>query len=150
LQSFCRASFGFWRLTLFLAREKLLGILREYLGKSDLTPGLYSERIELSSTANLPFELRSTAMSIDTTEMAIFERIVLPGKSPQGEQALIALDFSPQDLQRMEELAEKARQGSLSPEEQQEIANYERVGHYLAILQSKGRMSKQSDSDTAS
>lgn len=39
----------------------------------------------------------------------------------------------------MEELAEKARQGTLAVDEQQEIVDYERVGHYLAILQSKAR-----------
>ena len=44
------------------------------------------------------------------------------------------------DQVRTEELAGKARAGSLSPEEEREIENYERVGHYLAILQSKARV----------
>ena len=82
-------------------------------------------------------------MSIDTTtETAIFERIVLPGEPALGKQAarsLLALEFGLKDRQRMEELAEKARLATLTAEEQQEIANYERVGHYLAILQSKAR-----------
>ena len=37
--------------------------------------------------------------------------------------------------------AEKARQGSLTPEEQDEIEDYERVGHLLGMLQSKARLS---------
>ena len=44
----------------------------------------------------------------------------------------------------MEELAEKARQGSLASEEQIEIENYERVGHFLSLLQSKARASLKS------
>ena len=93
-------------------------------------------------------------MSIDiTSEMAIFKRIVLPAKTPQGQQvaqALTDLDFSPQDVERMEELAEKARQGTLTPEEERAISSYERVGHYLSILQSIGRKAKRQAADSDS
>lgn len=77
-----------------------------------------------------------------TTETAIFERIVLPcqpGASEEAARSIIAMQFGPEDRQRMQVLAEKARQGTLSPDEEQEVDNYERVGHYLAILQSKAR-----------
>ncbi len=40
----------------------------------------------------------------------------------------------------MQMLADKAKAGTLTPSEQEEIDNYERVGHYLAILQSKARV----------
>jgi len=83
-------------------------------------------------------------MSVESTsESAIFERIVLagvPALSPEAARSLLSLAFSPGDTQRMHVLAEKARQGSLTPDEQQEIDNYERVGHYLSILQSKARL----------
>lgn len=92
-------------------------------------------------------------MIIDTSsETAIFERIVLPGEPALGAQAarsLLALQFSANDRQQMEELAEKARQGTLTADEQRAIANYERVGHYLAILQSKARMALNPDADPA-
>lgn len=39
----------------------------------------------------------------------------------------------------MQILAGRARQGILTDDEEQEIDNYERVGHYLSILQSKFR-----------
>ena len=41
----------------------------------------------------------------------------------------------------MEQLAEKAREGTLTSEEQAEIDCYERVGHFLSLLRSKARIS---------
>ena len=82
-------------------------------------------------------------MSIDiTSETAIFERMVLPdepGLSEDVARSVLALKFSPEDRTRMQVLADKAKQGNLTPDEQHAIDNYERVGHYLAILQSKSR-----------
>jgi hypothetical protein len=83
-------------------------------------------------------------MSLDSTsETAIFERIVLPSQpnfSEDAARSILAMQFGPEDRQRMQSLADKAKLGSLSPEEVQEVENYERVGHYLAILQSKLRV----------
>jgi len=78
-----------------------------------------------------------------TTETAIFERIVIPlrpGFNEEAAQSILAIQFSPEDRQRMQLLADKAKLGTLAPDEEQEVANYERVGHYLAILQSKARV----------
>ena len=50
----------------------------------------------------------------------------------------------------MHVLLEKARQGSLTADEQREMENYERVGHYLAILQSKARMALSGSNDAGS
>jgi hypothetical protein len=41
----------------------------------------------------------------------------------------------------MHELAAKAREGTLTPAEQAEINNYERVGYLLGVLHSKARRS---------
>ena len=80
-------------------------------------------------------------MAIDSTsETAIIEWIVLPADQGQSEEAarsILALDFCPEDQERMRVLADKVKQATLTPEEEQEIDNYERVGHYLSILQSK-------------
>jgi hypothetical protein len=46
-----------------------------------------------------------------------------------------------QDRARMEALAEKARAGTLTTEEQVELDAYERVGHFLSLLKSKARIS---------
>lgn len=87
-------------------------------------------------------------MSIDTTsETAIFERVVLPEKPDMNKEAakfILAMGFNPADRQRMQFLADRAKEGALSLSEQAEIENYERVGHYLAILQSKARLALRS------
>ena len=41
----------------------------------------------------------------------------------------------------MNALAAKARQGALTPDEDDELTSYIRVGHLLGILQSKARQS---------
>jgi hypothetical protein len=79
-----------------------------------------------------------------TSETAIFERIILPcepGSDETSAKSVLRLAFSPADEQRMQVLADRAKQGTLTPDEEQEIDSYERVGHYLAILQSKARVS---------
>lgn len=78
-----------------------------------------------------------------TNETAIFERIVLPnqpGFTEQAARSILAMEFGPEDRERMQTLADKAKSGELTSDEQQETDAYERVGHYLSILQSKARL----------
>jgi hypothetical protein len=78
-----------------------------------------------------------------TTESAIFERAVLssqPALSPDAARAILAIQFGPEDREQMQRLADRAKRGILAPDEEVQIENYERVGHYLAILQSAARM----------
>ena len=78
------------------------------------------------------------------SEGEILARVIDPdhGKFPvEFAQSVLSLTFGEADRRRMVELAEKARQGSLASEEQIEIENYERVGHFLSLLQSKARAS---------
>jgi hypothetical protein len=80
----------------------------------------------------------------NTSEAAILSRVVEPDKptlSPRAARDILALDFSPADKDRMRQLSAKAREGTLTPDEQAAIDNYERVGHLLNILQSKARRS---------
>lgn len=56
-------------------------------------------------------------------------------------EMILALKFPREDRERMDQLAEKAREGTLTPDEQFEIDAYERVGSFLALLQSKARIS---------
>ena len=80
----------------------------------------------------------------DSTEMAIFRRVVDPEQpffSPEAAAAILRLDFSPADRERMNALAEKNRAGALTPAEDAELASYIRVGQALGILQSKARRS---------
>jgi hypothetical protein len=88
-------------------------------------------------------------MSVETTpttEAAIWSRIVDPETGDltrSAAQTLLQLDFRPQDRARMDALAQKARDGSLTPQERREAENFNRVAHLLALLQSKARQSLQ-------
>jgi len=76
------------------------------------------------------------------TETAIWARLLgYAGKAltVAGARAILLLAFLPEDRERMHELAAKARDGSLTPAEQDEIAAYERVGNVLGIMHAKAR-----------
>ncbi len=77
-------------------------------------------------------------------EAAILDRMVKPDQptfSPEAARALLEFDFDPIDKEQMRQLSAKAREGTLTPEEQDAINNYERVGHFINLLQSKVRRS---------
>jgi SpoU rRNA methylase family enzyme len=78
-----------------------------------------------------------------TTESAIWSRLLEPANtllSPAAARSILRLDFSEEDKKRMHVLAEKAREGTLTPAEHEAIENYERVGNLLALMQSKARL----------
>jgi len=77
-------------------------------------------------------------------EAEILSRVIAPEEPtlpPDTAKILLSFDFPEEDRARMEQLAEKAREGTLTPEEQAEIDCYERVGHFLSLLRSKARLS---------
>jgi len=81
---------------------------------------------------------------INTSDLAILNRVLEPDKRslpPEAARALLALDFNQADKDRMRQLSAKAREGTLSPDEQAEADSYERVGHFLGIVRSKARRS---------
>jgi hypothetical protein len=83
-----------------------------------------------------------TTMSPPATEGAIWNRILQPERktlSLEAARYFLQLEFPEEDRQRMDELASKARDGSLTAAEEDEIRNYERVGNLLALLKSQAR-----------
>ena len=82
-----------------------------------------------------------TAMLPPNTEAAIWARVIHPSGNLTAPvaRALLKLEFSDDDKERMHELSQKAQEGSLTPDEQFEIDNFERVGNMLAILKSQSR-----------
>ena len=79
-----------------------------------------------------------------TSEMAILRRVVDPDdpfQSVDAARAILRFCFGARDRTRMNRLAAKNRAGRLTPEEEQELDNYIRVGQTLGILQSKARKS---------
>lgn len=59
--------------------------------------------------------------------------------SPTAAKALLKFQFTPLDIERMQGLAAKARQGRLSASESMEIDTFEQLGCLLDILHSKAR-----------
>jgi hypothetical protein len=74
------------------------------------------------------------------TETAIWGRLLQPaGKSLslQAAHSILGLDFTAADKERIHHLTAKARDGTLTADEQEEIRSYERVGNLLALMKSK-------------
>jgi hypothetical protein len=77
-------------------------------------------------------------------EAEILARVIAPEAPtipPDTAKILLTFDFGKEDKERMDRLAEKAREGTLSAAEQTEIDCYERVGHFLSLLRAKARIS---------
>ena len=68
---------------------------------------------------------------------------------------LLSLDFTQEDVHRMNLLAERSRDGGLSVDDEAELDSYLRVGNVLTIMQSSSRIhlgtheGKPSSSDAA-
>ena len=78
------------------------------------------------------------------TEADILDEIIAPdqpGLSPESARAILDLRFRQRAMDRMNVLAEKNRQGTLSETEQGELERYLRVGNFLNLIQSKARLS---------
>jgi hypothetical protein len=79
-----------------------------------------------------------------TSEIAIFGRLIKADKSDLSRELaryILSLGFGDGDQNRMSELAERNQDGRLSSEEKEELENYVKVGHLLALLHSKARRS---------
>jgi hypothetical protein len=82
-----------------------------------------------------------TASLPPKTEAEVWLRILHPDEelSPRVARAILGLSFPRIDISRMHELSAKARAGALTPEEDAEMDNFERVGSILSTLKSKAR-----------
>ena len=81
---------------------------------------------------------------MSVVEAQILTRVIAPEDSSldrKAAEAILQMGFKAVDKQRMDELAEKAGHGSLSPDERAEAESYERVGHLISLLKSKARRS---------
>jgi hypothetical protein len=75
------------------------------------------------------------------TEAEVWLRILHPDEelSPRVARAILGLSFPKTDITRMHELSARARAGTLTPDEDAEMDNFERVGSILSTLKSKAR-----------
>jgi len=84
----------------------------------------------------------SSQVASRNTEAAIFARLIQARTEMSHDIAryLLSFDFEPDDVARMNFLAERAREGNLPEEEAAELDSYIHVGNLLAIMQSKARV----------
>jgi hypothetical protein len=84
----------------------------------------------------------SSQLVTPNSEAAILARLIQAKEemSHEAAQYLLSFDFSSSDAERMNFLAERARDGSLSAEETAELDSYLHVGNLLTIMQSTARI----------
>ena len=78
------------------------------------------------------------------SEADIMSELVSPeggALDPDAAKLLLALHFTPAQVARLNELAEKNRSDSLSAVERDEMEKYMRVGNFLSLLKAKARLS---------
>ncbi len=83
----------------------------------------------------------SSQILVPNTEAAIFARLLETKDvmSPAAAEYFLSIDFAGPDLDRMNLLSGRAREGNLTPEETAELDSYLDVGTLLSILQSRAR-----------
>ena len=80
----------------------------------------------------------------ENSEAAIWNRVVDPKTgdlSREAAESFLRICLPEVDRQRVDDLAEKARQGTLTSAEDAELENYRHVGRLLELLKSKARQS---------
>jgi hypothetical protein len=76
----------------------------------------------------------------ESSQLSILKRLFNDQEmSPELADYIIRMQFPQRDIDRMNVLSAKAREGSLTPAEDEELENYLFVEGVLAILQSKAR-----------
>jgi hypothetical protein len=82
---------------------------------------------------------------------AIWQRVLRFQDDPSAAaaRALLKLQFADSDKKRMSELSAKAREGTLTAEEERQAEAYERLGCLLDILPSQARRILKGGSKTS-
>jgi hypothetical protein len=78
------------------------------------------------------------------TEADILTEVIHPDRPdlpPEFARTILDLKFSPSATDRMNELTEKNRLGTLMAAERGDVEKYLRVGNFLNLLQAKARLS---------
>lgn len=81
---------------------------------------------------------------MNSAEAAILSRMLKPERddlSPEAARSFLKLEFDPEDLSRMHELALRAQAGCLTAAEESELESYRRIGRLLEVIRSKARRS---------
>jgi hypothetical protein len=92
-------------------------------------------------------------LATPTTETEILEQVLEPnatGLSAEAAKALLGFRFNESAIARINELAEKNRQGTLTPTERVLLECYQRVGNFLNLIHAKARCSLSAPTSPAS
>jgi hypothetical protein len=84
----------------------------------------------------------SSQVITPNTEAAILARIIQTDErelTPEAARYLLSMRLPSSDEDRVNELSEKARAGTLTAAEGQELDSYLHIGSLLAVIQSKAR-----------
>ena len=76
------------------------------------------------------------------SEAAILARLIQTqdrNLAPEVAQYLLSFAFEPRDMERMNELAQRAQEAALDDVEREELESYLHVGNLLSVMQSKAR-----------
>lgn len=87
-----------------------------------------------------------TTVIHDFPDTQIFERVIAPedpSLSPQLAYEILKWRFPESDHESMDELAAKARAGTMTEQERLEAESFDRVGSFITILKSKARRTLQ-------
>jgi hypothetical protein len=87
---------------------------------------------------------------VANVDSIIWDRLVDPAWSNltrEAAEGVLRIKFQQADIDRMNELAAMAREGSLSAQQQEELDAYLRIGGMISILQSKARLSLRAARD---
>jgi hypothetical protein len=82
-------------------------------------------------------------MVVENDFAGVWERAIQAPRSdlaPEAARYFLELGFADADRARMNELAARARAGSLSEAEEAELGNFMQVGWFLDLLKSKARL----------
>lgn len=85
---------------------------------------------------------------VAAVEKSIWDRVVDPAGgdwSAVEAGAILKLQFSKKDVDRVNQLSAMARDGTLTPDHKQELDDYLRVGHVLTLLHLKARRTLKRD-----
>ena len=86
----------------------------------------------------------SVSAIIAEAETAILERAMTADNeswSPEAARAILAFKLADADLSRADQLAAKARNGSITEEERRKLENYLRIGRLIEFMKAKALLS---------
>jgi hypothetical protein len=93
----------------------------------------------------------SSQVVTPNTEAAILARIIQSEErelTPDAARYLLSMKLPPSDEERVNELSAKARLGSLTGAEEQELDSYLHIGFLLGVMQSKARQLLKAETDS--